>query len=542
MPFFAKEHSDIPTQDILSWHFDNPQYDIDKPIYLDAANPERKISAREGKSLIRKIAAGLRKHGLKRGDCVVVASFNDLYYPILALGIIAAGGVFTGSNPGYTAYEIAHHINITHAKFVICQPEIVKPILDAKHDVPKSNIFMFDTDGQAIPSGFQSWTTLLNQGEADWHRFNDLETAANTTAMLLFSSGTTGLPKAVQLSHQNLVAQHTLVLENQPVPYEVRRLIALPLFHAASTPVGVITPFRAGQAAYIMRRFELEPFLAAIERYKITELGIVPPIAVAIIMSPISKKYSLRSIRKAACGAAPLGKGPQARLKALLALEAPFTQVWGMTETSCVASMFGAFEHDDTGSVGRMLPNMDVKLVDDDGKDITAYGRRGEICIRGPLVSKGYFENPEANSRDWDSERFFHTGDIGYCDEKTGLWYIVDRKKELIKVRGFQVAPAELEATLLSHPSIIDSAVIGVKVSTNSEEPIEIPRAYVILRPGAPKPTEQEVIDYCAERLAKYKKLEGGVAFVEMIPKTASGKILKRVLREQAQREMGAKL
>lgn len=545
MPFLAKEHSHIPTKDILSWHFDDPQYDIDKPIYIDAGNSDRFITARQGKKIVRQIAAGLKKAGLKHGECVLIASFNDLYYPILALGIIAAGGVFSGSNPGYTAYEMAHHIKTTRAKFAICQPEIIQPILDAKTNLDKSNIFIFDTEGQSVPSGFKSWNALFEHGEVDWPRFDDLETAENTTAMLLFSSGTTGLPKGVQLSHRNLIGQHTLVIESQKLPYDPCRLIALPLFHAASTPVAVITPFRAGHPTYIMRRFELEPYLANIQKYSITELAIVPPIAVAIIMSPITKKYSLRSIRQAACGAAPLGKGPQARLRALLAENAPFTQVWGMTETSCVASMIPHPEDDSTGSVGRMLPNLDVKVVDEDGKDISAYDVRGEICIRGPTVTKGYFENPEANKRDWDDEGYFHTGDIGFCDGKTGLWYIVDRRKELIKVRGFQVAPAELEATLLSHPNIIDAAVIGVKYPSSGPEPIELPRAYVIQRPNTGVLTENDVFEFCAERLAKYKRLEGGVKFVDAIPKTASGKILKRVLREQAEnevREGGAKL
>jgi len=155
----------------------------------------------------------------------------------------------------------------------------------------------------------------------------------------------------------------------------------------------------------------------------------VPPVCIGITISPLSKKYSLKSIRSAACGAAPLDKGPQARLKALLSLDAPFTQVWGMTETSCVATMFYYPEHDVTGSVGRMMPNLDCKLVDDDGNDISAYDTRGELCVRGPTIVNGYFENPEANARDWDSDGYFHTGDIAYCDGKSKLWYIVDRKK-----------------------------------------------------------------------------------------------------------------
>jgi long-subunit acyl-CoA synthetase (AMP-forming) len=178
-----------------------------------------------------------------------------------------------------------------------------------------------------------------------------------------------------------------------------------------------------------MRRFDLEQFMAALEKFQITDLTMVPPICIAIIMSSLHKKYSLKSIRSAACGAAPLDQAVQARLKLLLAPGAPFTQVWGMTETSCIATQFHYPEDDNTGSVGRPIPNLDIKLVDDDGKDITAYDVRGEICVRGPTLVEGYFENQEANARGWDDEGYFHTGDIAYCDSKTKKWYIVDRKK-----------------------------------------------------------------------------------------------------------------
>jgi len=290
--------------------------------------------------------------------------------------------------------------------------------------------------------------------------------------------------------------------------------------------------------------------LALIDRYKVTELTIVPPAVIAIIMSPVTKKYSLRSVRAATCGAAPLGPEPQKKLRDLLCQEpkpAAFTQVWGMTETSCVATMFYYPEFDDTGSVGRAMKGLDVKLADDDGNDITADDVRGEMCIRGPTVISGYFENPKANAESFDSEGYFKTGDIMYRESKTGKWYIVDRKKELIKVRGFQVAPPELEAVLLSHPAIIDAAVIGVKTFVkeghSKGEFLELPRAYVVKRPGKEGDDldEAKVKAYCGEKLAKYKELSGGVKFVESIAKNASGKILKRHLREEAEREEKAK-
>jgi acyl-CoA synthetase (AMP-forming)/AMP-acid ligase II len=199
-----------------------------------------------------------------------------------------------------------------------------------------------------------------------------------------------------------------------------------------------------------------------------------------------------------------------------------------VTETSCIATMFPYPEKDFTGGVGRLIPNLEAKLADDDGKDISAYDVRGKLCVKGPTVIPGYFENPEANRSSFDDEGFFHTGDIGYCDGKTKGWYIVDRKKELIKVRGFQVAPPELEGVLLSHPDIVDAAVIGVETV---EKDSELPRAYVVRRPGsnATKLDEAAVKAYVEPKLAGYKKLDGGVRFVESIPKNASGKVSHKI-------------
>lgn len=213
------------------------------------------------------------------------------------------------------------------------------------------------------------------------------------------------------------------------LPHKISRIVAMPMFHAAIVPSGHFTPLRSGHTTYVLRRFEVEPFLAAIEKQRITEIPTVPPIVLAIINSPLAKKYNYDHVRKVTCGAAPLGKEAQARLLALMGPEAVFTQVWGMTEISCIGSMFGPMESDDTGSVGRMLPGIDAKLVDDDQRDISGYDVPGELCVRGPLVISGYFENPEANQRDWDADGYFHTGDVAVCSSKTKTWYIVDRKK-----------------------------------------------------------------------------------------------------------------
>jgi acyl-CoA synthetase (AMP-forming)/AMP-acid ligase II len=554
MPFLAKQHVPVPTKDILSWTFDDLSYDWDKPIYIDATNPDRHYTARTARTLIRQLAAGFRAIGVQPGDCCCIHSFNDILYPLFFLGLIAADGVFAGTNPAYTAHELAHTLKTARVKFILTQPQFLKNVLEAtkKNGIPQERIIIFNPQGETAPDGFLQWKDLLRHGERDWVRFDSYEASYNAGAARLFSSGTTGLPKAAELTHYNLIAQHTLVLEADPRPYESRRLVALPLFHAAMAPGAFCAPLRMGEAMYIFPRFDLEAWLSAHEKYGITDLAAVPPIVVAAVNSPLIEKYSLKSVQTGQCGAAPLDKGMQARMRKFMAPGAPFTQVWGMTETSCVCTKHGWDAQDSTGSIGRPIPNVDVKLVDDDGEDVTAYGVRGELCVRGPTIIRGYFENAEANARDWDDEGYFHTGDICFVEEKSGLYYIVDRKKELIKVRGFQVAPPELEAVLLAHPGIVDCGVIGVPDPVR--EGGELPRAYIVRRTptagekGAAErlsgekaegsPTESEIHALVTTSLASYKRLEGGIVFVESIPKNASGKILKKELRERAKGEM----
>jgi 4-coumarate--CoA ligase len=314
------------------------------------------------------------------------------------------------------------------------------------------------------------------------------------------------------------------------------------MFHVSNVPRAHTSPLRGGMKTYVMRRFELESWMRNIERFQITEANMVPPMVIQVINSPLNKKYSLASIRNSWVGAAPLAAEPQARYKALLRPDTPFNQVWGMSETSCIATMVHYPEHDPTGSVGRFLPNHDAKLVDDKGRDITDFDVAGELCVRGPLIVKGYFNNPKANRIAWDDDGYFHTGDVALRKRENGFWYIVDRKKELIKVRGFQVAPAELEGVLLSHSDVSDAAVIGITAGgAAGEQGTELPRAYVVLKQGS-RIREADVQAYMKERLAGYKQLVGGVKFVDAIPKNASGKILKKDLKEMARLETGAKL
>ena len=252
-------------------------------------------------------------------------------YSMLVLGIIGSGGVYTGTNPSYTPYELVHHIHSSETQFLITEPEMLEPVLQAAKEcnIPRSRILIFNVQGQPVPKGFKSWETLLEQGEEDWVHFDDLETAQKTEAARFFSSGTTGLPKAVTMSHHNLVAQHTLFLGNEKRDFVTKRLLCLPMFHVAIAPTAHTSTLKEGNEAVVMRRFDLQQSLINIEKYGITDLLLVPPLVIAIIMSPLTKKYDLRSVRFARCGAAPLGKGPQKMLQNLIRGNAPFTQVWG---------------------------------------------------------------------------------------------------------------------------------------------------------------------------------------------------------------------
>ncbi|KIX00982.1 uncharacterized protein Z518_10048 [Rhinocladiella mackenziei CBS 650.93] len=540
--FAATEAPALPNKDILSWIFDEPDYDVNKPIFIDATQTSRSISHVQARKVIRQLIAGLHHAGVQKGDCVIIHSFNDIYYPILVLAIIGSGAIFAGTNPGYTPHELRHHVKITQATFLVCEPDLLDSLLPTAKDagIPHSSIRIFNTQpNQRVPNGFDSWTELMQHGEEDWVRFNDGETCTNTTAARLTSSGTTGLPKATMTTHRNLIAQHELCygLAVQQRPYEPIHLFSMPMFHAAVAPRSHTTVLKNGETAYIMRRFELEPFLANVEKFKVTELYVVSAMAVAIVMSPLLNKYSMKSVRQALAGAAPLSKETQAGIRRHFRPGAPFTQVLGLTEVSCILTWFDYPEDDLTGSVGRIRPGIDAKLIDNEGNDISGYDVVGEMCVRGPTVIKGYFNNPEANKMSFDQDGFFHTGDVMYCDGKTKLWYVVDRKKELIKVRGFQVAPPEIEAVLLTHPDIVDAAVIGVPAASAVDG--EVPRAYVVRRPGSdPKNlTEADVMEFAGRPLAKYKRLEGGVRFKDVIPKNASGKILKRILRDEAKKE-----
>ena len=308
-------------------------------IYIDAANPERTISSKQGRTIVRQLVAGLRRWGVRpdQKDVVCLHAFNDIMYPMLSLAIIGAGGIFTGTNPSSTSFELAHHMRASHTKFVVTEPEMLEAVLAATKQckLAKSSILIFDVLDQAVPEGFSSWKTLLDKGEEDWIRFDNIETAKKTEAARLFSSGTTGLPKAAMVSHHNLIAQHTLNWGDDKRDYSIKRILVMPMFHVGILPTALCTTLKAGQVGVVMRRFDLAQYLSFTEKFQITELTMVPPMVITTVMAPITKSYNLKRVKDAVIGAAPLDKGPQTKLQALISEGAPCTQVWGEFSICC---------------------------------------------------------------------------------------------------------------------------------------------------------------------------------------------------------------
>ena len=277
---------------------------------------------------------------------------------------IGAGGIFSGMNPAYQVSEIRHHIKMAEVKFFLVEPPLLRKLLDAIEGmgIPTQSIFIFNPKGGDVPAGFRSWEWLLCHGEEDWLEITDVEALKNTELARLTTSGTTGLPKFALQSHYNATSFHHMVQEARQTPFDSRQILVLPSFHVASVPGMHVSPLRNGNPVWIMRRFELEAYLASIEKFQINILSMAPPVVMAIINSPLRKKYSLRSVRVILCGAAPLDAESQKKLRVLCAPDCGFTQVWGMTETTSALSLFRYPDHDDTGSVGnRFLPNTDVK-------------------------------------------------------------------------------------------------------------------------------------------------------------------------------------
>ena len=463
------------------------------------------------KQAIHALAGGLQAKGIGLGDTVAIMAPNLPEYAIVFHGVAVAGATNTTINPTYTADEVRHQLLDSDATVLVTIGMFLETAQVAIEGTSVTDIVTMD----GAP-GTTALTSLfgdpIEQVEVD---------PMDHVVVLPYSSGTTGLPKGVMLTHHNLVAN---IAQCEPVityGEDEVAIAALPFFHIYGMQVLMNGLLANGVRIITMPRFDLQQALETIQEEQVTRFFAVPPMVLALAKHPLVAEYDLSSLRQVFSGAAPLGA--EIAQEAAKRIGTEIVQGYGMSELSPVSHATPAGDYK-PGSSGVTVPNAECRIVDADGEDQDV-GGRGELWVRGPLVMKGYLKNPEATRNTIDEEGWLHTGDVAEIDED-GHFYIVDRVKELIKFKGFQVPPAELEALLLTHPAIADAAVIGIP----DEEAGELPKAFVVLAPDQ-QLSEDDVKAFVAEKVATYKQLRI-VEFIDQIPKSASGKILRRFLRD----------
>lgn len=473
-------------------------------------------------------AVSLQKLGLKKGDVVTLSSENRFEFTVTALAVMYNGAILSTLNVLYAPGEITHMLDITKPKLVICSPFTSSIMHDCIKDMRQVE-HLIQFGNEALVPGLLYEDLVKVHFDVRDFVLADVNGMSDTLAVMC-SSGTTGLPKGVELTHVNFLtlAQHMKYYLHTSIKqknHNVKVMTSMiPWFHA----YGFITHFAVlalRVQTVFMVRFQEELFLNTIQKYKVNMLLLVPPLAVFLAKHPMVLKYDLSSVNEIWCGAAPLSRDIQEAACGRMPSLDFIRQGYGLTEVT-MACCVDLSRGDKLGSCGCPAPGMKIKVLDIESKKLLGAHEKGELWIKSPLRMKGYMNNREASDQLIDKEGYVQTGDIGYYDED-GFFYIVDRLKELIKYKGFQVAPAELEALLLQHGGVRECGVIGKQDIAAGE----LPTAFVVKQPGA-NVTEKELIDYVASKVSSAKHLRGGVIFIDELPKNPTGKILRKDLRQ----------
>ncbi|KAI1818631.1 acetyl-CoA synthetase-like protein [Poronia punctata] len=543
MPIFKSKHPDISfPQDVTIWEWLFEASSKYSPLnryreeelagYVDAITKER-VSWKDVKEAATYISTTLaREYGLKEGDTVSLFSRNTIWYPVMLFASMRVGGVVSGASPAYNVEEMTHALRTASAKFIATHPTSIEIAAKAASNVgiPKENIFLLEGE----LDGYTTIKDLIARGK----QYGDSNQAPVTKlpagkknkdvcALLSFSSGTTGLPKAVMIAHQNVIAQ---ALQIEPLtPADHKKVLGvLPMFHITGIVHSMHFPLLINAEVIMLPAFGMESMLKTITEYQIPEILLVPPILIRLVRDPIVDKFDLSCVKRISSGAAPVSE----EILQLLKEKFPgsgFKQGYGMTEScSCItAHPPWAYDYRYAHKVGTIVASTEVKLIKEDGTE-AGIGEPGEILARGPQVVMGYLNNERATSETFDADGFLHTGDQGVIDDE-GFITITDRIKELIKVKGIGVAPAELEDLLLGHNAVEDCAIIA----TPDDRAGERPKAYVVLKKGvqAGESIGQDIIAYVEKNKVRHKWIKE-VEFIQEIPKSPSGKILRRVLRD----------
>ncbi|MEU3506551.1 4-coumarate--CoA ligase family protein [Streptomyces longwoodensis] len=520
---FRSEYADVPPVDL-------PIHEAvlgraaefgDRPALIDGTDGTT-LTYDQVDRFHRRVAAALAEAGVRKGDVLALHSPNTVAFPLAFYAATRAGASVTTVHPLCTPEEFAKQLGDSGARWIVT----VSPLLATARRAAElaggvEEVFVCDS-----APGHRSLIDMLASRAPEPRP--DIDPVEDVAA-LPYSSGTTGVPKGVMLTHRQIATNLAQLEPAVPAGPDDRILAVLPFFHIYGLTALMNAPLRKGATVVVLPRFELEGFLAAIQTHRITGLYVAPPIVLALAKHPAVARYDLSSLRYVISAAAPLDADLAAACAQRLGLP-PVGQAYGMTELSPGTHVvpLSAMGEAPPGTVGKLIAGTEMRVVslDGPGKDL-GVGEAGEILIRGPQVMKGYLGRPDATDAMIDPDGWLHTGDVGHVD-RDGWLFVVDRVKELIKYKGFQVAPAELEALLLTHPGIADAAVIGA----HDDDRNEVPHAFVVRQPTAADLSAGEVMMYVAERVAPYKRVRR-VTFIDAVPRAVSGKILRRQLRER---------
>ncbi|OQU93934.1 hypothetical protein CLAIMM_00368 isoform 1 [Cladophialophora immunda] len=497
--------------------------------YVNAVTKERLDWAAVKTAATQLSTAWVKEYGFQPGETISLFSTNTIWYPVAMWAVIRAGGRVNGASPAYTAEEMTYALKIAKSRFLVTLPTSLDVALAAARNVgiPRHHVFLLE--GKA--EGCISIQDLMRRGEKYTpdppYRVPRGKTNKDVCGYLNFSSGTTGLPKAVMLSHHNIIAQcHQLRQIQAPGRYKI--LAVMPLFHITGLVRFCTYPIFMNGDSVMLPAFTMESMLRAICEFKIQELILVPPIIIRLVRDKIVDDFDLRHVDRWSSGSAPISP----EIIALLQKKFPWTgfrQGYGATEsTACISAHPPShydYKYATTG--GMLVANTEAKVIDlTTGKEL-GVGETGEILARGPQIAIGYLDNPAASAETFDQDGYFHTGDVGHFDAE-GLIHIEDRIKEMIKVKGLQVPPAELEDLLLGHPEVEDCAVLGIPDEYSGEKP----KAYVVLKAGVRESDEvgKRLLQFVRERKVRYKWLVE-IEFTQQVPKSPTGKLLRRILK-----------
>ncbi|XP_034832836.1 uncharacterized protein [Maniola hyperantus] len=475
--------------------------------------------------------ANLRKKlKIRDGDTVMIMLPNVPDFPLVAMGILEAGGVISTINPVYTSHEVQRQLIMSEAKAIVTLPDltgVVKQALkQAKVNIP---IIVVKTNGEPIPEGTIAFNELSEDIHVDLSCLKQVRRDPKDICFLPYSSGTTGLPKGVILTHRNIVANCEQISdpivrchEDTTETHQDVVLAVLPFFHIYAATALMFHKMRHGIKLVTLAKFQPEVFLHTLLKQKVNWLFVAPPLVMLMANHPLSSPKLYQYLDNVINGAAGMTSSEVERFLEKVQRKIRYNQGYGLTETSPAVAL-GHKDVENYDIVGNALPNTELKIVDLELKSLGP-NQMGEVLVKGPQVMKGYKDNPEANGEAFTEDGWFRTGDLAMVDEQ-GMLRIYDRLKELIKVKGFQVPPAELEALLRDHPAVNDAAVIGVPHATKGESP----KAFVALKPGE-SASAKDLCDFVADKVATYKKIDE-LLIIDSIPRSSAGKILRKDLK-----------